>query len=223
MAESTPQYLENPEAIAARSFAQIRRELAAANYHFEPPLADVVERIIHSTADFDFADITRSSAGAIEAGVRALQDGCAVVCDVNMVRVGINKPRVERLGGTVHCLVAEADTRRRAELAQITRSAMGMRLAAEQGLLADSVVAIGNAPTALYELIRLVVEGTRPALIIGVPVGFVSTAESKFALTQITEVPWITTVGRKGGSAVAVATVNALLRLAANAPASEVN
>jgi precorrin-8X/cobalt-precorrin-8 methylmutase len=96
-----------------------------------------------------------------------------------------------------------------------------MVLAAEQGLLDGSIVAIGNAPTALYEVIRLMSEGVRPALVIGVPVGFVSTAESKTALMQVTTVPWIVTVGRKGGSTVAVAIVNALLRLAADVPATE--
>jgi precorrin-8X/cobalt-precorrin-8 methylmutase len=217
------QYIENPETIALQSFTQIRRELAAANYHFEPPIADVVERIIHSTADFDFAENTRLSSGAVEAGVGALQRGCPILCDVNMVRVGINRSRVERLGGSIHCFVAEPETRLRARDAHSTRSAMGIRLAAERNLLNESIVAVGNAPTALYETIRLVSQGFRPALIIGVPVGFVSTAESKDSLTELSVVPWITTLGRKGGSPVAVAVVNALLRLAADAPATEVD
>ncbi len=100
---------------------------------------------------------------------------------------------------------------------------MGIRLAAENGWLDNGLVLIGNAPTALYEVINLVDQGLRPALIVGVPVGFVSTVESKNALTQVTAVPWITTIGRKGGSPVAVAIVNALLRLAIDAPATEVD
>ena len=99
----------------------------------------------------------------------------------------------------------------------------GLGLAATQDLLERSIVAIGNAPTALYEVIRLVEEGVRPALIVGVPVGFVSTVESKTALTQVTAVPWIVTLGRKGGSPVAVAIVNALLRLASGASATEID
>jgi precorrin-8X/cobalt-precorrin-8 methylmutase len=97
---------------------------------------------------------------------------------------------------------------------------MGLKLAADQGLLDGGIVVIGNAPTALYEVIHLIEAGLRPALVIGVPVGFVSTVESKQALMTVTAVPWITTAGRKGGSPVAVAIVNALLRLATNVPAT---
>jgi precorrin-8X/cobalt-precorrin-8 methylmutase len=122
-----------------------------------------------------------------------------------------------------YCFVADEITRQRAEASRLTRSAVGMAVAAEQGLLDGSIIAIGNAPTALYEVIHLIGEGIRPALVIGVPVGFVSTVESKEALTQVTTVPWIVTVGRKGGSTVAVAIVNALLRLAVDAPATEVD
>lgn len=208
-------FIQSPAAIAADSFAIIRAELQAAGYQIDPPLAPVVERIIHSTADFDFAEITQASPGAVEAGLHALRSGCPVITDVHMVRVGISSERLASLGGSLHCFVADELTRQRAQTAGVTRSAMGIRLAAEQGLLENSVVAIGNAPTALYEVIRCIEEGIRPALVIGVPVGFVSTAESKEALRQITVVPWIVTTGRKGGSTVAVAIVNALLRLAA--------
>lgn len=208
-------YIQAPAAIAAGSFAIIQAELRAAGFQIEPPLAEVVERIIHSTADFDFAEITQASPDAIEAGLSALRSGCPVITDVQMVRVGTSSARLASLGGSLHCFVADELTRQRAQTAGVTRSAMGIRLAAEQGLLENSVVAIGNAPTALYEVLRCIEEGIRPALVIGVPVGFVSTAESKTALQQITAVPWIVTTGRKGGSTVAVAIVNALLRLAA--------
>lgn len=216
-------YIQNPTAIAADSFSLIRAELKAAGFQFEPSLADVIERIIHSTADFDFAAITQTSSGAIEAGVQALRVGCTVVTDVHMVRVGISAQRLAALGGAAHCFVADEVTRQRARAAQITRSAIGIRLAAEQGLLEGGLVVIGNAPTALYEVIRCIEEGARPALVVGVPVGFVSTVESKTTLMQLTAVPWIVTVGRKGGSTVAVAIVNALLRLAINSPATEVD
>ena len=145
------------------------------------------------------------------------------MCDVNMVRAGISQPRVANLGGSLHCFVADDETRQRAQSGESTRSAMGMRLAAERGLLDNGIIAVGNAPTALYEAIQLVDEGVRPALIIGVPVGFIITAESKKALTQVTTVPWITTLGRKGGSSVAVAIVNALLRLAVDQTPAEVD
>jgi precorrin-8X/cobalt-precorrin-8 methylmutase len=219
-----PDYMQQPAAIAADSFALIRRELAAMGYHFAPPLDVVIERIIHSTADFEFAELTQVSPGAVEAGVKALQNGGAVITDVQMVRIGINSTRLTALGSAAHCFVADEVVRQRAEAAGLTRSALGMRLAAERGLLNGAIVAIGNAPTALYEIIRLIIAaGYRPALVIGVPVGFISTAESKAALVQLTEIPWIVTTGRKGGSTVAVAIVNALLRLAANAPAEAVD
>jgi precorrin-8X/cobalt-precorrin-8 methylmutase len=214
-------YSQNPATITAGSFAIIRAELSAAGYQFEPAQAAIIERMIHATADFEFAAITCFSAGAIEAGVRALQAGCSVVTDVHMIQVGISTPRLLAFGGATYCFVADEITRQQAAVSNLTRSAVGITLAAEQGLLEGSIVAIGNAPTALYEVIRLIGEGVRPALVIGVPVGFVSTAESKTALTQVATVPWIVTSGRKGGSTVAVAIVNALLRLAAAAPATD--
>ncbi|MFN8455911.1 MAG: precorrin-8X methylmutase [Anaerolineae bacterium] len=217
------EYLQNPAAITSDSFAIIRAELQAQGYRLAPPLDAVIERIIHTTADFEFAALTRFSPGAIEAGIEALRSGCAVVTDVHMVRVGLSERRLAALGGSAYCFVAEELARRRAEADGTTRSAAGIRQAAEKGLLAGGIVAIGNAPTALYEVIRLIEAGVWPALVIGVPVGFVSTMESKAALMQVDSVPWIVTTGRKGGSTVAVAIVNALLRLAAHAPATEVD
>lgn len=206
-----------PESIATDSFMIIRRHLAEHGYAFDPAVATVIERVIHSTADFEFADLVRLSPDAISAGVQALRAGCPVVTDVQMVRVGISTPRLADLGGTLHCFVDDELVLARAATEATTRSTQSMRLAAERGLLTGGIVAIGNAPTALYEVIRLVETGLRPALIIGVPVGFVGTAESKAALMQITTVPWIVTAGFKGGSTIAVAVVNALLRLAIDA------
>ncbi len=214
-------YLTDPTIITQTSFTIIEAELTAAGYAFEPPLAGLIQRIIHSTADFDFAKITHLSLGAIEAGVQALQAGCAIVTDVNMVKVGINANRVVQLGGSLHCFVADAQIAARAKQDQTTRSAMALRWAAEAGLLEQGLAVIGNAPTALYEVLQLINEGIQPALIIGVPVGFVSTPESKAALMTLTTIPWITTEGRKGGSPVAVAIVNALLRLAQGGKATD--
>jgi precorrin-8X/cobalt-precorrin-8 methylmutase len=216
-------YPHQPETIAHDSFTLIRQELQAAGYRFASPLADIVERIVHSTADFEFAELLRLSPGAIEAGLQALRQGCALVCDVNMVRVGVSAPRLARLGGSLHCFVAEPEVRARAEAAGTTRSAAGIRLAADKGLVVGGIVVIGNAPTALFETLNLVAEGHHPALIVGVPVGFVSTVESKAALMALEHIPWLVTTGRKGGSSVAVAIINALLRLATEAPATEVD
>lgn len=213
--------IRTPESIAADSFTIIRRHLDEQGYRFDPPTLAVVERIIHSTADFAFADLVRISPGALAAGVQALRAGCNVLTDVQMVRVGINAQRLGALGGALHCLIDDGDVRARAAAAGSTRSTQSMRLAAERGLLADNIVAIGNAPTALYEVIRLIDAGVRPALVVGVPVGFVGTAESKAALMELGSVPWIVTTGYKGGSTVAVAAVNALLRLATDAGNAE--
>jgi precorrin-8X/cobalt-precorrin-8 methylmutase len=210
-------------AITDASFALIRQRLAADGFTFEPDMAAVVERIIHSTADFEFAHITRISLGALDAGIAALRAGAPIVTDVQMVRVGISAPRLATFGVAVHCFVADDIARQRAAAADTTRSAIGIRIAAECGLLAGGITVIGNAPTALFETIRLIDEGVRPALVIGVPVGFVGTTQSKEALTQVTDIPWIITEGCKGGSTVAVAIVNALLRLAMGASPTEVD
>jgi precorrin-8X/cobalt-precorrin-8 methylmutase len=212
-----------PAAIAADSFATIRAELRALGVRLDPELAPIVERIIHSTADFEFASITHAGQGAVDAGLAALRRGCPVLADVQMVRVGIGQRRLAALGGTLHCLVGEDETRARAAEAGITRSAMGIRLAHERGLLHGAIVAIGNAPTALLETLRLADEGASPALVVGVPVGFVNTVESKAALMARQDIPWIATAGRKGGSPVAVAVVNALLRMAAGVGVEEVD
>jgi len=211
-----------PAAITERSFALIREELAAQGLVFAPPFDVVIHRIIHATADFEFAHLTRCSEGAIEAGVNALRRGCPLLADVQMVRVGISAELAVALGVSVYCFVNEPPVRELAAQEAITRSAAAIRYAAAQGLLANAIVAIGNAPTALLETLAFLDQGVRPALIIGTPVGFVGTAESKALLTRRTDVPWITTEGRKGGSPVAVAIANALLRLAAGRTATEV-
>lgn len=207
--------LQKPEAIASESFAIIRRHLQAAGHTFAPHVAAVIERIIHSQGDFEFATLTHTSPAAIDAGLQALRGGCPIVTDVQMVRIGINAQRVAALGCQVYCFVNDADIQERATRVGTTRSAMGMQIAAERGFLAGAIVAIGNAPTALHAVLHLMdAAGVRPALIIGVPVGFVGTAESKAALMEVSTVPWLVTTGTKGGSTVAVAVVNALLRLA---------
>lgn len=200
--------------IASRSFAIIRAELSERGITLPQPLATVVERIIHTTADFEFATITQASPGAIAAGVAALQHGCAVITDVQMARVGIDQRRLHRCGGAAHCFNDLPEVIQLAAATGLTRSAAALRWAHEQGYLAGAIVAIGNAPTALFEVLDLLDRGAQPALIIGVPVGFVNTAESKAALMARQDVPWIVTAGRKGGSPVATAIVNALLRLA---------
>ena len=213
--------ITDPTTITVNSFQMIRRELGSRAAGFSPAELSVVERVIHSTADFEFVETLAWSDDAIQRGVEALRAGANVICDVTMVRVGISQRRLGEFGGQLHTFIADEDVYREARAEGTTRSLVSMRKAARLGMNGDILV-IGNAPTALFELIRLVrEEGHRPALIIGVPVGFVSTVESKEALSGLNEVSWITTHGRKGGSPVAVAIVNALLRLAAEAPPTE--
>lgn len=187
--------------IEEESFAIIDRE---AGPHALPPRAwTVVRRVIHATADFEFARTLRLGDGAVEAGVAALRGGAPVVADVRMIAAGL-----PRLG--IRCFIGDEDVGAAARERGTTRAAEAMRKAARLGVLDGGVVAVGNAPTALAEVQRLVLEdGARPALVVGVPVGFVGAAESKDAATSL-PVPWIVALGRKGGTPVAVAILNAL-------------
>ncbi|MBI5235820.1 MAG: precorrin-8X methylmutase [Deltaproteobacteria bacterium] len=168
----------------------------------------VVRRVIHTTADFEYKDLLRFSGKGLEAGLNALARGCSIVTDVKMVDAGVSRQYLERFGSKVFCFSSDADVQRVARVEGITKTAASMRKAA--GFLDGGIAAIGNAPTALMELLRLVKEGkARPALIIGVPVGFVGAQEAKESL-MASGLEYIAVAGRKGGSPVAAAIVNAL-------------
>jgi precorrin-8X/cobalt-precorrin-8 methylmutase len=203
----------NLDPITAQSFAIIDRELAEQGIQLSPDQHPLIRRAIHSTADFELAQSLRFHPAAIECGVAALRQGVAVVTDVQMIAVGVDRRRLHALGGQVLCRVAEQATADEARTSGVTRSATGVRRAlVEAGH--NVIVVIGNAPTALREVLRLIDASTaRPALVIGVPVGFVDAVESKEALMERDDVPWIAVEGRKGGSPVAVALINALLHL----------
>lgn len=163
----------------------------------------------------DYAPIIRVSPDAIKAGMTALKGGCDIFTDVEMVRTGINKKKLTSFGGSVHCLIADAEIALAAKEAGITRAMASMRKFGHQ--LDGSIVAIGNAPAALFEVLRMVKEeGLRPACIVGIPVGFVGAADSKQALADNAIVPYITVEGTKGGSPIAVAAVNAMMYLLNN-------
>jgi precorrin-8X/cobalt-precorrin-8 methylmutase len=203
------QRILNPEAIEAESFRIIEAELGP--HQFSPDEFAVVQRAIHSTADFEFARTIRFSPGAIRRGIDAIRAGAMVVADVQMVQAGINKPGLKKFGGEVCCFISDDDVIATARESGLTRAIMATRKAAK--LFPGAIYAIGNAPTALLELVRLADEA-RPALVVGVPVGFVSAAESKDELAA-SSLPFITSLGRKGGTPVAVSMMNALIRLAA--------
>ncbi|MGI6091400.1 MAG: precorrin-8X methylmutase [Veillonellaceae bacterium] len=201
-------YITQPAVIEARSMEIIRPYLAG--YNLSPQEIKVFSRIIHASGDPDYAKVIKIHPEAIAAGCKALKAGCQIYCDVEMVRTGINKRRLAELGGAVNCLINDEAIAITAKKLGITRSMAAMRSFGQQ--LDGSIIAIGNAPTALFEVLNMMKEtGIRPALIIGVPVGFVGAAESKDLLAVTSDVPYITVLGNKGGSPIAAATTNALL------------
>jgi precorrin-8X/cobalt-precorrin-8 methylmutase len=212
MCDGDKPVLTDPLAIEAESFHIIDHELSP-HFRFRPEEHAVVRRVIHATADFEYARTLRFSPDCFSAFEKAWSSGADLVCDVAMVQAGISKALWEKRGGKVLCPINDPSVAGAAKDAGHTRSIEAMRLAARTGK--GQVLAIGNAPTALLEAQRLIIAGQwTPALIIGMPVGFVSAEESKHALEHghAAAVPYITCLGRKGGTPAAVATVNALLR-----------
>lgn len=199
-----------PAEIEARSMEIIQSELGERS--FPPEILPVVKRVIHTTADFDYADNLVFSPGAVEKGVAAVKAGCVIVTDTQMARSGVNKRVLEKFGGEALCFMSDPDVAAEAKERGVTRAAVSMERAAR--LDRPLILALGNAPTALVRTCELLEAGAlKPELIIGVPVGFVNVVESKeLLLTE--DVPYIVARGRKGGSNVAAAICNALLYLA---------
>lgn len=196
-----------PADIEKRSFAIITEELGGRT--FPDGVAEVVKRVIHTSADFDYADNLCFSPDAVEQAKAALEAGATIVTDTNMALAGISKPTLAKLGGKAVCLMADEAVAREAKARGVTRATVSMEHAAK--LDGPLIFAIGNAPTALIRLHELIEAGAvSPALVIGVPVGFVNVVESK-ELFLGGDTPYIIARGRKGGSNVAAAIVNALL------------
>ena len=201
--------------IEDNSFAIIDQE--AGPHDFRPAEWQVVRRVIHATADFEFKRLMRFHPDAIGSGIAALRGGCPVLVDVRMIAAGLNEDRLKAYGCTVTSYISDDDVIATAKANNSTRAIESMRKAKRLGKLDGAIVAIGNAPTALLEVVRLVEEeGARPALVVGVPVGFVSAAESKVAAARLAT-PFIVAEGRKGGSPIAVAILHALLLLSTEA------
>lgn len=204
-----------PEEIEAESFRIIDRE--AGRHHWSPAEWQIVRRAVHTSADFDYVSSLFMATDAVAAGVTAILNSRGIVTDTTMALAGISKPRLEKFSISAACFVADPLVAAEAAAKGMTRSILAMRKGtADQH---NGIFVIGNAPTALFELLRQVrEEGLRPAFIVGLPVGFVGAAESKEELVVVaTEygIPFITNRGRKGGSNVAAAVMNALLILAA--------
>lgn len=205
------QMTERGRRIEEGSFAIIDREVGAHGFPVEQ--WHVVRRVIHATADFEFSKLMRFHPDAVRSGIEALRSGAPVLVDVKMIDAGLNAQRLAAYGCEVACYISDADVIARAQELNSTRAIEAVRKARRLGTLDGAVVAIGNAPTALLEVVRLIrEEGARPALIVGVPVGFVSAAESKEAVLAQPR-PYIVAQGRKGGSPIAVAIIHALLAL----------
>ncbi len=199
------------------SFSIIDEE--AGPHSFTDGEWQVVRRVIHATADFEFTKLVEFRHDAVAAGIRALKAGAPILVDVKMISAGLNEERLAAYGCKVHSFISDADVIEVAKRDNLTRAIESMRKAHRMGLLNGAIVAIGNAPTALLEVVRLTLEeGAKPALIVGVPVGFVSAVESKVAVETV-DTPSIIARGRKGGSAIAVAIIHALLLLSTEAGA----
>lgn len=199
-----------PHEIEQQSFAIIDAE--AGPHEFSPDEWPIVRRMIHTSADFEYMTSVRFHPRAVAAGIGAIRKGGAIYTDTNMARTGIRARDLEGFGVQVQCLMASERIARLAADAGITRAKAAVDAVA--GDLDGAIYVVGNAPTALLRLIELIDRGTAaPALVIGLPVGFVNAAESKAALLEL-DIPYITNVGRKGGSNVAAAVVNALTLLA---------
>ena len=199
--------ITDPAKIEAQSLKIISAELG--NRILNPENADVIKRVIHCTADFDYAENLYFSQGAVPQGLKALKDKTAIVTDTNMARAGINKAAASALEVKINCFMADVDVAEEAKKRGCTRAAVAMEKAVK--LCPNCIVVVGNAPTALLALAELIKTGKfLPSLIIAAPVGFVNILESKQVVIDA-GLPCIVAQGRKGGSNVAAAIVNALM------------
>jgi len=202
-----------PGDIEKRSFEIIAEELAAAGITLDPEKDPVIRRAIHTSADFDYAKTLVFSPDAVRTARKLIEEGADIVTDTNMALTGINKKRIAGFGGSVRCYMADEDVAREAKERSTTRASVSMEHAAEDIIKSGrrTIFAIGNAPTALITLRNMYDEGIfTPDFIIGVPVGFVNVVEAKELILD-TDIPHIVNRGRKGGSNVAAAIVNALI------------
>jgi len=200
-------YEKNPESIEHGSFKIITKELKEKKIVINEAYGPIIKRVIHTTADFEYAKLFKCHESAVESGIKAIKDGVKIYTDTNMIKAGLNS---NRLGCPIVNYVHDDDVRAKAMDQSITRSMAAIEKAIDENI---KIFAVGNAPTALFKIIEYIKKGRiKPDLIIGVPVGFVGAAESKEELMKL-NVPWISIKGRKGGSPVAVSIINALYKM----------
>ena len=198
-----------PEEIEKRSFKIITEELKKKGISLPAEQENITKRVIHTSADFDYADTLVYSKDAVAIAKELIKNGADIVTDTNMALAGINKKVLAKLGGQTHCFMADEDVARLAKERGVTRAVVSMEKA--RNIEKPVIFAVGNAPTALIRLYEMIQEGNwHPAFVIGVPVGFVNVEVAKELIME-TEVPYIVNRGRKGGSNVAAAICNALL------------
>lgn len=206
-----------PSEIERGSMEIIAAELRAQGITLPPENAAVVMRCIHASADFDYAENLRFTPGAAEKALEALRRGAEIVTDTNMALAGISRPGLARLGGGAYCFMAEDFIAGMAKEQGTTRAVAAMDYAAEHH--PNAILAVGNAPTALFRIAEKIEAGLHPALVIAAPVGFVNVVEAKEHVFETCEkhaVPCIAAMGRKGGSSIAAAICNALIYTAAD-------
>lgn len=203
-------YIKRPQDIEIRSFEIIEEEMGEKSKEFLAEHLPVVKRVIHTTADFEYADLLEFSDDAIESCIKALKEGGKIYCDTNMIVNGLSKITLDKFGYSAYSLVSDKDVAAEAKERGVTRSIVGIEHAAKDS--ETKIYLIGNAPTALFRLKELIESGEveKPALIVGVPVGFVGAAESKEILPG-SGIPYIIVKGRKGGSPVAVSILHGIL------------
>jgi len=198
-----------PEDIERKSFDIISQELEEQNIRLRPEQEMVIKRVIHTSADFEYAHTLTFSEGAVEKAKELIRNGADIVTDTNMGLAGINKSVLNRFGGEAHCYMADSQVIELAKQRKVTRASVSMEMASK--IEKPVIFAVGNAPTALIQLYEMIQnEIFRPAFIIGVPVGFVNVVAAKELILK-TEIPYIINRGRKGGSNVAAAICNAIL------------
>jgi len=212
--DTMKQMTQQGQVIENDSFSIIDHEVRQfhGGHQFNEKQWPVVRRAIHTTGDFEFAQLFRFGNGAVEAGIEALKAGCPIISDVTMITSGLSAQRLSVYKNDTHCFISDEAVITIAKAKGETRAIWAMRRARDLGLLDGAIIGIGNAPTALFEVLRMVeAEEIKPALIVGIPVGFVKAKESKQALIDQNKVPYIASVGRKGGSPIVVSTIHALL------------
>ncbi len=205
---SKQEYDINPMGIENKSMDII--EDLIGSHSWDPLYKTVVHRIVHTSGDPDYANVVKIHPEAIQSGIDALKKGALIITDVNMLKVGVNKPALNKVGSEIICSVSDEEVAKEAKRTGETRSMTAMKLLKDR--MEGCIIAIGNAPTALFTVLELCKEeNIKPALIIGTPVGFVGAKESKDLLVEEAPVPYVTVLGTKGGSPIAASVLNALL------------